>query len=136
MNSTYWLNKIMDTMYNGTETEFYIGLSSTKPNSDGSGVTEPTENNYARVKIEAFTPADIGMVKNPEVIEFPRSTGTWFDFEAKAAYWVLFDGSTSEAHLLSCGELDEPKTIESNTSITIAKGTLSITLTDYRSSDA
>ena len=121
MNSTYWLNKIMNTMYNDASAEFWLGLSSTKPAADGTGV-----------KITAFTQADGGSVRNPEAIEFPRSTGVWFESTAKAAYWVLFDGNTAEANLLSCGELDEPKTIESNTAITVAAETLSITLTDYQ----
>lgn len=132
MNSTYWLNKIMDTMYNNADAEFWLGLSSTKPAADGTGVTEPSGNNYARVQITAFTAADGGTIRNPEAIEFPRSTGVWFDSTAKATYWVLFDGGTADANLLSCGELDEPKTIESNTAITVAAETLSITLTDYQ----
>lgn len=132
MNSTYWLNKIMNTMYNDASAEFWLGLSSTKPAADGTGVSEPSGNNYARVRITAFTQADGGSIRNPEAIEFPRSTGVWFESTAKAAYWVLFDGNTAEANLLSCGELDEPKTIESNTTITVAAETLSITLTDYQ----
>ena len=60
----------------------------------------------------------------------------WFDSDNKARYWVLFDGSTADATLLSSGELDEAKTIESNTSITIAAETLSITLTDYQPTSA
>lgn len=130
MNSTYWLNKVMSTMYTNGSDSFYIGLSSTKPAKDGSGVTEPTGNNYARVQIAAFTAPNNGVVKNSAALEFPRSTGVWFN-SPKAAYWILFDGSGSSAHVLSCGELDEPKSIESNTIVTIAAETLSITLTDY-----
>lgn len=131
MNSTYWLNKIMDTMYTSASSEFWVGLSSTMPSQDGTGVSEPTGGNYARVKIEEFTAPSDGTIKNVSALEFNRSTTVWFDSDNKARYWVLFDGSTSSAKLLSSGELDEAKTIESNTSITIAAETLSITLTDY-----
>lgn len=131
MNSTYWLNKIMDTMYTSASSEFWVGLSSTMPSQDGAGVSEPTGGNYARVKIEEFTAPSDGTIKNVSALEFNRSTTVWFDSDNKARYWVLFDGSTSSAKLLSSGELDEAKTIESNTSITIAAETLSITLTDY-----
>lgn len=131
MNSTYWLNTIMDTMYTSNVGEFYVGLSSTLPAADGSNVSEPTGYNYARVQITDFSVPDNGVVKNVNTLEFPRSTGVWFDSDAKARYWILFDGSTSDATLLSAGELDEAKTIESNTQITIAAETLSITLTDY-----
>lgn len=131
MNSTLWLNKIMDTMYTSNSAEFYIGLSSTMPEKNGTGVTEPSGGNYARVKVDAFTSPDNGMVKNVNALEFNRSTGVWFDSNNKAQYWVLFDGANSGANVLSSGNLDEAKTIESNTVITIAAETLSITLTDY-----
>lgn len=131
MNSTHWLNKIMDTMYTSNDAEFYIGLSSTAPSKDGTGVTEPSGGNYARVKVTGFTAPDNGMVKNTSALEFPRSTAVWFESTAKATYWVLFDGAETGANVLSSGNLDEAKTIESNTVITIAANTLSITLTDY-----
>lgn len=136
MNSTYWLNKIMDTMYTSATTEFWVGLSSTMPTQSGTGVSEPTGGNYARVKIEDFTAPVNGTIKNVSALEFNRSSTVWFDSDNKAKYWVLFDGSTSDAKLLSSGELDEAKTIESNTSITIAAETLSITLTDYQPTSA
>lgn len=136
MNSTYWLNKIMDTMYTSAESEFWVGLSSTMPNQAGTGVSEPTGGNYARVQVTEFTEPVNGTIKNVSALEFNRSTAVWFESDNKARYWVLFDGSTSDAKLLSSGELDEAKTIESNTSITIAAETLSITLTDYNPTSA
>lgn len=132
MNTTYWLNKIMDTMYTSATTEFWVGLSSTMPAQDGTGVSEPTGGNYARVQITGFTNPVNGTVKNDAALEFNRSSAVWFDSENKAKYWVLFDGGTMESNILSCGKLDEAKTVESNTTITIAAETLSITLTDYQ----
>lgn len=131
MNSTYWLNKIMDTMYTSASSEFWVGLSSTMPSQDGTGISEPIGGNYARVQIKNFTTPVDGTIKNVSALEFNRSTAVWFDSDNKARYWVLFNGSGSDATLLSSGELDEAKTIESNTSITIAAETLSVTLTDY-----
>jgi len=131
MNSTYWLNTIMGTMYTNNETAFYVGLSSTLPEADGTGISEPTGGNYSRVEITAFSNPINGVVKNTTSLEFPRSTAVWFPSDSKASYWVLFDGSSASANLLSSGALDEAKTIESNTTITIAAETLSVTLTDY-----
>lgn len=136
MNTTYWLNKIMDTMYTSASSEFWVGLSSTLPNQAGTGVSEPSGGNYARVQLTEFTSPVDGTIKNVSALEFNRSTSVWFDSDHKAKYWVLFDGSGEMAKLLSSGELDEPKTIESNTSITIAAETLSITLTDYNPASA
>lgn len=136
MNSTYWLNKIMNTMYTSNSGEFWVGLSSTEPLGSGANVSEPDGGAYARVRINEFSAPVNGMVKNTAAIEFPRSTSTWFESNKKARYWLLFDGSGTDAHLLSSGELDEAKTIESNTTITISANTLSVTLTDYQSASA
>lgn len=136
MNSTLWLNRIMTQMYTTNSATFYVGLSSTMPAQDGTGVSEPTGGNYARVAIGTFSAPFNGTVRNLYALEFNRSTAVWFDSDNKAKYWVLFDGNTTEANLLSAGELDEAKTIESNTSITIAAETLSITLTDYQPTSA
>lgn len=130
MNSTYWLNTIMDTMYTNNTGEFYVGLSSTLPNKDGSGVSEPSGGNYSRAKVSGFTAPSNGKVSNSGTLKFPCSTGAWFDSTAKAAYWVLFDGSGSNAHVLSGGNLSKAKSIEDNVSITIAANELSISLAD------
>lgn len=136
MNTTYWLNEAMRRLYtkpceDGTS-EFWIGLLSTEPNRDGGNVTEPSASSYARVQITEFTEPSAGIVRNATALSFPRSAETWFDAEiGKAIYWGLFDGSGQDANILSCGALDSPKTIESNTVVTIDAGTLCITLTDY-----
>ena len=130
MNSTYWLNKVMDTVYTSSSNQFWVGLSSSEPLADGTGFTEPVGGNYKRVMIEGFTEPVDGMVKNVSDIMFAQSTATWFESTAKATYWLIFD-SANGGNLLSSGLLDEPKTIESNTTITITKESLSITLSDY-----
>lgn len=131
MNSTYWVNQVMNTMYVNGGTEFWVGLSSTEPNRDGSNVTEPTGDDYARVQVTAFSEAVDGYVQNVDDIEFPKSTSVWFPAEAKATHWVLFDGAGADANLLSSGELLEAKTIETSTRVTLAAETLGITLLDY-----
>lgn len=131
MNSTYWINRVMNTMYvNGTDS-FWVGLSSTAPNRDGTNITEPTGDDYARVQVTAFSEAVDGYVQNVDDVEFPKSTTIWFPSDAKAKYWVLFDGAGADANFLSSGELLEPKTIETSTRVTLAAETLGITLLDY-----
>lgn len=131
MNSSYWINKVMNTIYtNGTD-EFWVGLSSSLPNEDGTNVSEPTGGAYTRMKISEFTSPVGGVVTVPDTITFPKSTAEWFPADSKAAYWVLFDGSGDDANVLSAGELNEPKTIESDVTISIDGGTLGITLLNY-----
>ena len=125
----------MRDMYTNNDS-FYLGLSSTLPESDGSNVNEPEGNSYARVQVGGFTDPVNGVVKNINALTFPKSSGIWFPAESKAKYWVLFDGALSDANLLSSGELDEEKTVESNTTITIEAETLSVTLSDYQTASA
>ena len=84
MNTTYWLNKIMDTMYTSASSEFWVGLSSTLPNQAGTGVSEPSGGNYARVQLTEFTSPVDGTIKNVSALEFNRSTSVWFDSDHKA----------------------------------------------------
>ena len=131
MNSTYWLNEIMRSMYTVDHT-FYLGLSSTQPSTSGTGISEPTGNNYARVLVDCFSEPELGVVKNTNELSFPKSTGIWFDSSNRARYWVLFDGDSSDAHFLSSGLLDEAKIVEGNTKIVIAANTLSISISDVQ----
>lgn len=131
MNTSYWRNKMMDTMYQASSgNQFYIGLSSSTPTDAGTNVTEPVGNGYTRVRITAFTQAVDGSIENTNDIAFPVSTGTWFPENRLATHWVLFDGAGTNAHLLSAGTLEEPVGIWKNTTVTIAAGKVVITLTD------
>lgn len=64
----------------------YLGLSTTLPNRDGTGITEPTSNGYARVligksgeltswKLTKATESQDGSVYNKDTIYFPEVTG-------------------------------------------------------------
>ena len=121
----------MDVLYGGAErVEFYVGLSSTQPNAAGGGVTEPSGMGYARAKINGFTAASNGTVKNKSEILFSRSTGVWFPPEKKAAYWVVFDGTGSGAHVLSFGPLKTAVNIWSSTDVKIGAEQITVTLRD------
>lgn len=70
----------------GTRVPYYIGLSTTALQVDGSGFTEPsTANGYTRRKLSdmghvdgsgnAYSTADDGMITNTDIIFFPESLG-------------------------------------------------------------
>lgn len=130
MNSAYWANKIMKQIYTDNSDEFWLGLSSTLPNVDGSALSEPGNISYRRVQITEFSDPENGVVRNTSELTFPTSEGAWFTSEAKAAYWVLFDGSGEDANILSAGKLETPLTIETKTTITVAANAFGLTLTD------
>ena len=131
MNTIYWRNKIMDDMYGAASNQFWVGLSSTAPTAAGGNVTEPVGNGYSRVQIPVFTAADDGTVKNRDDIVFPISTGTWFPADGLATHWVVFDGSGSNAHVLSSGTLEVAIGIWKNTVVTITANKVVISLMDY-----
>ena len=129
MNTYYWSNLVLDTMYtNNEDINFYIGLSATQPALDGTGVSEPEGNGYARAPISGFRAATNGSITNSETINFPTSTGKWFGSTNLAAYYVIFDGSGSDATVLAAGNLTPPMEIPADTSLAIAPGVLRITL--------
>lgn len=132
MNSIYWRNKIMRTMYTENPDPFYVGLSSSCPDTTTNTAYEPSGNGYKRVKIQGFTEPTNGTVAINETIEFGRSTAPWYEYPTRACYWVLFDGFDTDAHILAYGELDEPKSIESNTVIMIGAESINITLSNYQ----
>ena len=132
MNSLYWRNKIMRTMYTNNTDPFYIGLSSLKPDTDANKAYEPTGGGYKRVKVGPFTEPENGRVSLSDAVEFWRNTTPRYEHPVKACYWVLFDGDGADAHILSYGELDEPKCIETNTIILIGAQSIVVTLSDYQ----
>jgi len=77
----------------------YVGLSSTTPAEDGTGVTEPSTGSYARVATSAATwnaatSADPSVVSNAAAITFPTATANWAS-GSNLTHLVLFDASTS-----------------------------------------
>lgn len=64
---------------------WYLGLSTTVPNDDGSGFTEPVGGSYARVTVTnnatnfpaATTVSGVTTQTNGTKFTFPTPTGTW-----------------------------------------------------------
>jgi hypothetical protein len=95
---------IADSQFGGGATTWapatwYLGLSTTTPNDDGSGFTEPTGGSYARVAITnnatnfpaAVTSSDGVTTKtNGAKFTFPNPTGTW----GAIVYYGFFTAST------------------------------------------
>jgi hypothetical protein len=66
---------------------WYVGLSTTTPNEDGTGFTEPVGGSYARVAVTnnttnwpaATTSSGVTSKANGTVIQFTNPTGTYFN---------------------------------------------------------
>lgn len=130
MNTIYWIDRIMKLAYRTGTNDVYVGLSSTLPQKDGTGVTEPIGGGYARAHLLHFSEPIDGEVHNTEPVIFPPSVAQWFPPDAPAMYWCLFNGKSATAPLLSSGELKEPLAIRKDVTIRIPIGGISITLVD------
>ena len=130
MNTLYWKNEVLSSVYLTGGRAFYIGLSCTEPQLDGSGVTEPTGGGYSRVLIDCFSdPAD-GVITNSETIAFPTSTADWFNGNKVLAYYVVFDGAGADASTLFYEALEPKRSLTANITVKIPENTLKIELAD------
>ena len=133
MNTTYFLNLLAGAAFHADDSEipdeYYIGLSTTTPNTSGTGYTEPsTSAGYARVALSSYLgEPDSGVVTNQYSVDFPSSTASW----GTITYFVVFDDSTrGSGNLLMYGALSTSRTVESGTIVSIQAGSLTLTVQD------
>ena len=129
MNTTYFLNCVAGNVF-GTKsdpaipTTYYIGLSTTAPNINGTGVDEPsTDAGYARVQLTNMSEPLDGVVTNELAINFNESTERW----GTITLFVIYDSPTLDSgDLLLYGELLTPRSVETATIMTIKEGYLKL----------
>lgn len=113
--STFFANKAIDN-FTGvaaySPATRYVGLSTTAPNDDGTGVTEPSGNGYARVLADGkFAAAAAKSASNNAKISFPQSTGAWAS-GAPLAYAVFYDAITGGNMLRRTSAIATPRTVD------------------------
>lgn len=112
---------IADSQFGGGATSWapatwYLGLSTTAPNDDGSGFTEPSGGAYARVAVAnnatnfpaAVTASGETTKSNGAKFTFPNPTSTW----GLVVYYGWFTASSGGTPEYS-NPLDAPITIRS-----------------------
>jgi uncharacterized membrane protein len=107
----------------------YVGLSATTPNENGSNVTEPNGDSYARVSTAAgdwvaATDADPSVVENANVITFPAASGDWV-YGVNLTHFVLYDAATG-GNFLGAGALDVAKAVTNGNTASFAAGDLTV----------
>lgn len=130
--TTFLANQILN--YNIGQTgytlpsNFYIGLSTTQPNANGTGITEPTGGGYSRVSVannkQNFSVSAMGTLSNLAQIEYNESTGNW----GTVAYILIYNAITG-GDLLWYGAFVSSKIVQSGTALIIAPNTLTFSLT-------
>jgi hypothetical protein len=95
---------VLDALY-GKQTltvpdTLYVGLSTTPPNPDGTGFTEPSGGGYARVAVQndgthwyAATQDNPSIKANALPILFPEATADW----GTVTHWGIFDAAEGGA---------------------------------------
>lgn len=132
---------ILDHVWGGQATslpsavdDWYIGLSTTTINNDGTGITEPSAlDGYARATVlnsPAEWPAATGggpsTKQNANEISFPMATGSW----GTVTHFFFSDSPTltAAANIFAFAALDVPRAIEANDTASFAPSAITITL--------
>lgn len=128
MNTTYFLNLLAGNVFRsktspGLPSTLYVGLSSTTPNMNGTGFTEPTDSAYKRVQLTGMSAPSNGEVSNSARLSFQESVGKW----GTMTYFGVFDAS-SGGNLLMYGALTPKRTIDEITVMGFKPGTLKLSM--------
>ena len=126
--SNYCQSSILNHIFGKEEmssTEIYVGLLTQPPNEDGSSVSEPESQCYARVSTNASSWDDAfeGSIENINNISFPMACENW----GKVTHFALFDAE-SGGNILAFGSLSPSKNINSGDIPRFAPGDLIVCL--------
>lgn len=126
---------LLDVLFGGTTffpSTLYLAVSTTAPNEDGTGITEPGGGiGYARVAVPnngttfdvAALNGDIAEKKNAVGLNFLAATGSW----GTLTHWIFFDSLTGGIPLIF-GVLNPTANIAVNNQLRISAQAMIITL--------
>ena len=129
MTTTYFLNCIMGNVFQtklspGLPSKVYLGLSSSAPDVDGSGATEPLASaGYSRVELNSLDVPTNGVITNKSEISFPESSASW----GTVTHFVLYDAPVN-GNLLMFNVLSQARSVEQATIVMVKAGSLKLTL--------
>lgn len=115
-----------------TPPTIHVALSSTDPGEDGTNVTEPAGNGYARKATtaadwNAATLADPSVITNASALAFPQATGGNWLAGTNIGYFALYDAPTG-GNYIGKGTLDVAKPVLQGDTPSFAPGALSCSL--------
>lgn len=129
MTTEYYQRQVIRLVYgtaSASRPTYYLGLSKTAPTASGTNVSEPASSTgYARIALQNLTESSASTVTNSAAIMFPESNGDW----GVMTHFVIFDAATG-GHLLMYGALPRSRSIEAQSTVTLAQGALTLSITD------
>lgn len=121
-----FLNQIMGNVF-GTKktpslpTKYFLGLSTSAPNEDGTGATEPTGGGYTRMELTMLSEPTDGVIDNKESIMFPMSTADW----GTLTHYIIYDES---GKVLLANQLEKSRIVQEDTQFYLKPHALKISL--------
>jgi hypothetical protein len=104
----------------------YVAASTADPTDDGSGLAEPSGNNYSRVSTAAadWNAATLGAgtLTNANAINFPVASGSW----GTITHVALYDAA-SGGNLLYKGAISPTQTIGNANQLVLSAGQFTVT---------
>ena len=125
----YSANKILDRNFGTTAysppATMYFGLSTTTIQIDGTGATEPSGGNYARVGITndktSWGTASNGALTNSVAVTFPESTASW-----GTVTHVFISDASSGGNIWWFDALSPSRQVQSSTTVLFAIGSITV----------
>lgn len=125
--SNYLEIEILDHVFQGsapyTPPTIYIALSTADPLDDGTGLTEPSGNGYARIAHSSWNAAASRSLTNNGVITFAQASGDW----GTITHYAISDApGTGAGNMLAHGSLASSKTVVNGNTPSITDTDISI----------
>lgn len=125
----YLNNQLLDSLFGNiaysAPATLYVGLSTSAPNPDGSGVSEPTGGGYSRIVVNNnksnWTDAALGALSNEAQFNFPTASVSW----GTISHVVIYDAPSS-GNLLAYAALSAPVLVSAGDAPFFAAGDLDI----------
>ena len=118
-------DKILNHILKNTEltqpTNIYLALSTADPTEDGSGISEPSGNGYARALVNTWNAASNRQTANTNDINFNTATGSW----GTITHWALYDDLTA-GNIIAHGSFNVSKTINAGNTAFCPAGALTV----------
>ena len=130
MSITYYsANRLLDRNFGQTAytvpTTMYFGLSTTTIQIDGTGATEPSGGNYARVGVTndktSWGIASNGALTNSVAVTFPESTASWGTITH-----VFISDASSGGNIWWFDALSPSRQVQSSTTVLFAIGSITV----------
>lgn len=119
-----WLDHVFENSAFSVPTNIYIALSTADPTDDGSGIAEPSGNNYERKVINTWNAASSRISTNNGVITFNTASGPW----GNITHYAIFDAITS-GNMLAHGSLSSAKDVVNGNTPSIADTEIEVSVT-------